>query len=410
MVESTEIQAAFKETEVGRIPSDWGVRLIADLTSLMTNGFVGIVKTHYTDFDHGVLYIQGYNVEENAFNFNGIKRVTNDFHSKHEKSSLKKGDLLTVQTGDIGVTTVVPEQLVGANCHALIITRFKKNTAEPFFYSYYFNFSVGRRRLKEIETGSTMKHINVGDMIKMLIPYPPLSEQTAIATALNDADALITQLEKLIAKKRAIKQGTMQELLKPKEGWEVKRLGEVAEVVGGGTPSSFNSSYWKGDVNWFTPTEIGDKKYTYESVRKISKEGLTNSSAKILPIGAILLTSRASIGDISILMLEGCTNQGFQSLIAKPGYYNEFLYYLTLTIKPLLIQNASGSTFLEISPNKLRSIELCVPPTKEVQLEIAQTLSDMDSEIELLEKKLAKYQRVKQGMMQNLLTGKIRLV
>ena len=247
-------------------------------------------------------------------------------------------------------------------------------------------------------------------MKKIIIPLPPTkAEQSAIATALNDADKLITALEKLIAKKRNIKQGAMQELLKPKEGWETKGLGEVADVVGGGTPSTFKSSYWNGRINWFTPTEIGNNKYSFQSMRKINKEGLNNCSAKLLPAGTILLTSRASIGDVSILMNEACTNQGFQSLIVRNGYHNEFFYYLIVVLKPLLIQNSSGSTFLEISPNKLKSIDVCFPDY-ETQVHIAKILSDMDSEIEALEKKLDKYKMIKQGMMQNLLMGKIRLI
>jgi type I restriction enzyme S subunit len=122
MVESMEIPKGYKKTEVGVIPSDWEVKPIAEVTFLMTNGFVGTVKSHYTDYEEGILYIQGYNVEENGFNFNGIKRVTEEFHRHHLKSCLQEGDLLTIQTGDIGVTTIVPIELEGANCHALIST------------------------------------------------------------------------------------------------------------------------------------------------------------------------------------------------------------------------------------------------------------------------------------------------
>ena len=129
----------------------------------------------------------------------------------------------------------------------------------------------------------------------------------------------------------------------------------------------------------------------------------------MLPVGTILLTTRAGIGDLSILMMEGCTNQGFQSLIAKEGYFNEYLYYLMQTMKNVLIQNASGSTFLEISPNKIKQIEISIPSFEE-QTRIATILSDMDAEITALETKLEKYKKVKLGMMQNLLTGKIRLV
>jgi len=188
----------------------------------------------------------------------------------------------------------------------------------------------------------------------------------------------------------------------------VKKLGEIADVVGGGTPSTFVSEYWNGTINWFTPTEIGLNKYTYESQRKLTKEGLSNCSARILPIGTILLTSRAGIGDLSILKSEGFTNQGFQSLISKEGYSNEYIYYLMLTLKNVLLKNASGSTFLEISPNKIKQIEVAIPDYDE-QTRIDTILSDMDAEITALEQKLAKYKKIKQGTMQELLTGRIRL-
>jgi len=212
-----EEKKGYKQTDVGVIPNDWEIKSLAEITSLMTNGFVGTVKSHYTDYDNGILYIQGYNVEENSFNFTGIKRVSHEFHKQHFKSCLQEGDLLTIQTGDIGITTVVSKELEGSNCHALIITRFKKRTAEPKFYSYYFNFSDGRKRLKEIETGSTMKHINVGDMTQMLIPYPPKAEQIRIAQILSDMDAEIEALEKKLDKYKMIKQGMMQNLLTGKK-------------------------------------------------------------------------------------------------------------------------------------------------------------------------------------------------
>lgn len=187
--------------------------------------------------------------------------------------------------------------------------------------------------------------------------------------------------------------------------WDVKTLGEVADVVGGGTPSTFNASYWNGNINWFTPTEIGDKKHLFESKRKITIEGLKNSSAKLLPVGTILLTSRASIGDVGILKVESCTNQGFQSLVAKESNSNEFLYYLILTLKQKILQNASGSTFLEISPSKLKSIKISVPKLPE-QTAIATALNDADTLIQKLEQLIAKKRNIKTGAMQALLKPK----
>ncbi len=256
---------------------------------------------------------------------------------------------------------------------------------------------------------SGVPSLNAKTIEKIKIPIPPLPEQKAIVEVLSDTDKLIQSLEKQIAKKHLIKKGVMQRLLAPKEDWEKKQIGELAEVVGGGTPSTTNSNYWNGKINWFTPTEIGDTKYVRKSLRKLTREGLKQSSAQLLPIGTILLTSRAGIGDISITMEEASTNQGFQSLIVNEGVHNEFLYYLMLTKKEVLLQYASGSTFLEISPRMVRQIAVFVPSYNN-QMKIATTLSNMDNEIESLVRKLNKYKTLKKGLMQNLLTGKIRLV
>ena len=185
--------------------------------------------------------------------------------------------------------------------------------------------------------------------------------------------------------------------------WTTHSIGEVANVIGGGTPSTAISNYWNGDIEWFTPTEITGSKYSAESRRKITNEGFNNCSAQLLPKGAILMTTRASIGDLSILLNEACTNQGFQSLVTKADFDNEYLYYLMQTKESELLKNASGSTFLEISPNKVRAIQLALPPTLQEQKAIATALSDVDALISQLEALITKKKAIKQGAMQELL-------
>jgi len=192
------------------------------------------------------------------------------------------------------------------------------------------------------------------------------------------------------------------------EDWDVKRIGDIADVVGGGTPNTTILRYWNGSINWFTPTEIGINKYVHQSKRKITNDGLRNSSAKILDEGTVLLTSRAGIGDLSILKEKAATNQGFQSLVPKNQTNSEFIYYLMLTKKADLLDKASGSTFLEISPNNVRAILVQYPQNDE-QAIIATALSDADILIENLEKLIEKKKNIKQGAMQELLTGKRRL-
>ncbi len=190
--------------------------------------------------------------------------------------------------------------------------------------------------------------------------------------------------------------------------WQRVRLGDVAEIIGGGTPSTQITSFWNGSINWFTPTEIGITKYVYKSQRTITPLGLKKSSAKLLPIGTILLTSRASIGDCAILKEIATTNQGFQSLIPLEKINNEFLYYLILTLKNKLLKLASGSTFLEVSPNKIKNLLIPLPPLNE-QIAIANILSDLDHYLYSLDALILKKESVKKALSFELLSQRKRL-
>jgi len=403
-------ETKYKNTEVGVIPEDWEVKNILDNFTLKARiGWQGLTTAEYLETGSFGL-VTGTDFKNGYIDWDNCVYVEKTRFVQDKNIQLRINDVLVTKDGTIGKVAFIDKlpNPTTLNSGVFVIRPKNEIIDNQFFYyllmSFYFdNF------LSKITAGSTITHLYQKDFSTFNFIQPTKTEQTAIATALSDADAVINSIEKLIAKKRNIKQGAMQQLLKPKDGWEVKKLGEIADVVGGGTPSSFKPNYWNGTINWFTPTEIGKSKYAFESVRKITKEGFINCSGKMLPVGTILLTTRAGIGDLSILMNEACTNQGFQSLIAKDGYYNEYLYYLMQTLKTVLLQNASGSTFLEISPNKIKQIEIAKPSFEE-QIRIATILSDMDDEIQALETKLEKYRKIKLGMMQNLLTGKIRLV
>jgi len=202
----------FKDSPLGRIPEGWEVVRLGDYQLLMTNGFVGTATEYYVDTG-GVLYIQGYNVQENKFRFTGIKYVSKSFHKKHKKSQLMEGDLLTVQTGHIGTTVVVPKELEGSNCHALIITRLLKEEFNPKFVSFFLNSEIGKKGIKTIEVGSTLAHINVSDFMKFRIPKPSLLEQHQLADILTDFETKIDILHEKKSSYEQLKRGLMQQLL-----------------------------------------------------------------------------------------------------------------------------------------------------------------------------------------------------
>ena len=184
--------------------------------------------------------------------------------------------------------------------------------------------------------------------------------------------------------------------------WNKYTINDLATVVGGGTPDTTVKSYWGGDIQWFTPSEIGKNKYVDFSKSTITRDGLDNSSAKLLPLHTILLSSRATVGECSIASNECTTNQGFQSLIAKQCNI-DFLYYLIQTKKKDLIRNACGSTFLEISANEIRKIKVAVPVQNE-QEQIAKLLSLIDERIATQNKIIEKLQSLIKGLVDELMT------
>jgi len=189
------------------------------------------------------------------------------------------------------------------------------------------------------------------------------------------------------------------EFLNEKE-WEEKTLGDIGEFIGGGTPDTQKLEYWNGDIQWYTPTEIKDG-VLGKSLRTITKEGLNNSSAKLLPKGALLLTTRATIGDIAIANSECTTNQGFQSLVVKDSEINAFWYYWIIQHKNELKRKASGSTFPEIGKNEIVKIN-AYRPDKDEQQKIATCLSSLDEIIAGHSQKLELLKEHKKGLMQNL--------
>lgn len=194
-------------------------------------------------------------------------------------------------------------------------------------------------------------------------------------------------------------------------GWKKAKIGELTDIVNGGTPSTAIAEYWNGGINWCTPSDITKKKTKYLSntEKTITEKGLSESSASLLPIGTILLCSRATIGEMSIAASEMATNQGFKNLICKKDVDNEFLYYALFPLRNKMLELAIGTTFLEISKSALQSIEVIIPADIIEQTAIAGALSDVDSLISSLQKLIEKKKAIKQGAMQELLTGKKRL-
>lgn len=302
----------------------------------------------------------------------------------------------------------------GAYNVALIKATPKSKLSNLYAYFFLKQDSLFSFVEKLSQRSSGQTGIDLNELKGYPFPLPKsYAEQTAIANALSDADALIGSLQKLIAKKRQIKQGAMQTLLNPyengvlKAGWMLKKVSDFGQIVTGSTPPTQVKEYWNGSIPWVTPTDISIQRDMSSSERGITNSGL--SVIRKLPANTLLVTCIASIGKNAILRTDGACNQQINAVIPNEENNVEFLYYLMEKNKLKLLNSAGITATLMISKKDFSDIEFFLPRL-DVQKYIAEILSDMDAEITALESKLVKYQQIKQGMMQNLLTGRIRLV
>lgn len=184
--------------------------------------------------------------------------------------------------------------------------------------------------------------------------------------------------------------------------WEQRKLGEVSDIIGGGTPSTSNPEFWDGDIDWYAPAEIGQKIFVNNSLKKITELGLEKSSAKILPIGTILFTSRAGIGNTAILSKEGTTNQGFQSIVPKYKILDSyFIFSRTKELKRYGEVTGAGSTFIEVSGKQMAKMLISIPRIEE-QIKIGNFFKQLDETITLQERKVNLLKEQKKGYLQKM--------
>lgn len=190
--------------------------------------------------------------------------------------------------------------------------------------------------------------------------------------------------------------------------WKLNQLSDICDIVGGGTPERIKKEYWGGDIPWASPTEVTSLKsrYIYKTKESITSIGLVKSSAKLHPVGTLLMTSRASIGYVAIAKIAIATNQGFQSLRCSDKVNNEFLYQYITWIRPELEKLSAGSTFSEISSGNTKKVKVVTPPLPE-QKKIAKILTSVDEVIEKTQAQIDKLKDLKTSMMQELLTNGI---
>jgi type I restriction enzyme S subunit len=391
----------YKQTEIGIIPNDWHLPILSSICAKLNVGFVGICEPFFTDEFNGVLLIRTGNLQGNRLVLDGSKYVTKDFHIRNLKSKVTSGDILIARHGSSGNAVLVPDKIVEANTLNIVILRADVAKVSKLFLSHIINSNYVKTQAINLTAGSTQGVINTSAIATLQIPLPPtLAEQTAIATALSDADDLISNLEKLIEKKRNIKQGAMQQLLSPttpdgklKKGWTVKKLGDFLDYE---QPTEYLVS--DTEYNNFNQTPVLTAGKTFIL-------GYTNEEHGIFKELPVIIFDDFTTAIKYVDFPFKAKSSAMKMLIPKNESVNlRFVFELMLQIK------YTPGDHKRHWIGEFQQMEIMVPIKEEHQYEIANILGNMDREITLLEEKLSKSKMIKQGMMQELLTGKIRLV
>ncbi|WP_201597412.1 restriction endonuclease subunit S [Psychrobacter fulvigenes] len=349
------------------------------------------------------LVVRTSNVRDGQLVMESMKYTTLEGYNEWTSRAVPEhGDVLFTREAPAGESCLVPSDTKVCMGQRMVMLRPHKSEVDPVFLSMILNTERTKNDIYRLSIGSTVSRINIADIKKLKVASPPLPEQQKIAKILSTWDKAINTTERLIDNSTQQKKALMQQLLTGKkrllddEGkrfeseWAERAVSSLGKIYSGGTPSTSNTEYWDGDINWITPTDITkqDSRYINSSLRKITLEGLENSSAKLVPAGSLLICTRATIGAMAITSNEMCTNQGFKNIVPNSKTNIVFVYYLLTYNKHRMISKASGSTFLELSKTSFESMRFRMPPLKEQQ-KIATVLANADKEIELLEQQLA---------------------
>ena len=412
----SELPPGYKQTEVGVIPQDWSLGTFSDLFDF-TNG----VNADKSAYGRGVPFINVLEVITHThIRFSQISGRVTLTKAQIDSFSVRRGDIVFNRTSEtqeeVGLCSVYLDDEVVVFGGFVIRARPRRHFLDAVYSGYALRTPVVRSQISAMGQGAIRANVGQADLRKVYAPLPPRSEQEAIAEALSDTDALIESLDQLIAKKRHLKQGAMQELLTGRrrllgfvDGWKEALLGDVIEkFVGGGTPSRANASYWGSEIPWVTVKDFAtfSPRHAQEA---ISMVGLNSSASHLIPKGTLITSTRMALGKAVVYEVDVAINQDLKALFPKPILSTQYLYFWFQYRGSFIDALGSGSTVKGISLPDLKNIDFRLPSFSE-QTAIATILSDMDTEIAALEAKLTKTRQLKQGMMAELLTGRTRLV
>jgi type I restriction enzyme S subunit len=401
---TTTIQAGYKMTEIGVIPEDWEVKNFKEVSKVNQGLQIAIEKRFKYQVPNSKKYI--------TIQYLNDAKEVEWIDSYSNSVCCSEDDILMTRTGNTGIVITNVSGVFHNNFFKII---FDQKILNRQYLIYYLKFPRTQKTILVKAGTSTIPDLNHNDFYSICIPVPPKHEQQAIATILSDTDELIRSLSALIAKKRQIKEGAMQELLTGKKRlagysgeWEVKKLGEIADYRNG---KSFENSISKnGSYNLITLNSIDIKgKLKKEHLKVDINDNSLSKGDLIMILSDVAHGNFLGLTDVIPEDNKYVLNQRIGALKNLKNVISRFLSIYINQNQKYFKMSGKGSSQQNLGKNDILNFEIRIPPFEEQQA-IAEILSDMDSEITALEQKREKYRLIKQGVMQQLLTGKIRLI
>lgn len=396
----------YKQTELGLLPEDWEVARLGDI------GELAMCKRIFQNETSEMGDVPFYKI--GTFGKTADAYISyakyNEFKSAYRFPN--KGDILISAAGTIGRIVVYDGKPAYFQDSNIVWLAHSGKTIRNDFLFYVYQITDWNTE------NTTIARLYNDNFNKTIIPLPPIEEQRRIASALTSIDDLIDSLDRLIAKKRDIKQGAMQQLLSGKkrlkgfiEPWKSFKIDDLFDIGNGYTPSKANPAYWtNGTIPWFRMEDIrANGRILKDSIQHITEDAVKSSG--LFPANSIILSTTATIGEHALLIADSLANQRFSFLVRKLNRCSDidimFFFYHCFILGEWCRANINDGGLMAVNMTDLKNYTFFVPSLPEQQA-IASVLTSMDNELSALEAKRKKYEQIKQGMMQQLLTGRIR--
>jgi type I restriction enzyme S subunit len=411
------IETKFKQTEIGLIPEDWKVFTVGKITQVSSGGTPNTAIPSFWGGD--IPWMNSGELNLKIVN-NVSGRITNIGLQSSSTHWIPEKCILIGLAGQGKTRGTAAYNTVKLCTNQSIAAIYPCDIFDSKFEYYYFDSQYDNLRQMS-EGGGGRGGLTKSILTRYYVPIPSLAEQQRIASALTSIDNLLSSLDKLIAKKRDIKQGAMQQLLTSKTRlngfnapWVKYKIDDLFDIGNGYTPSKANPAFWNnGTIPWFRMEDIRTNgRILRDSIQHVTPAAVKSSG--LFPAFSIILSTTATIGEHALLIADSLANQRFSFLIRKLNRCSDidiwYFFYHCFILGDWCRANINDGGLMAVNINDLKNYTFEVPSTLKEQQAIASVLSSMDNEIAALEAKRKKYKAVKQGMMQQLLTGKIRLI